>query len=63
MAWGYENPTDIYFCKQEDEITAILQLKDFYNKSGKMNHLPFSACTWAEVALQYKKQYEQLLKS
>ena len=62
-AWGYENPTDIYLCKQEDEITAIHQLKEFYNKSRKMDHFPFTAYTWAEVALQYKEQYEQLLKS
>lgn len=62
-AWGYDNPTDIYFCDQQDEKKAIQQLQKFYNLSGKMDHTPFKIQSWGEVAKMYIKQYSELLMS
>ena len=61
-AWGYDSPTDIYYCDQQDVGKAFVQLKDFWNKSKKLDHMPFKAMTWGEVALKYVEQYELLLK-
>lgn len=60
-AWGYENPTDIYYCDQQDENKAIQQLKEFYSKSKKMDHHPFTVHTWSDVAKLYVNQYIQIL--
>lgn len=61
-AWGYESPTDIYFCDQHDEAKAIQQLKEFYNIANKMNHTPFTIHTWSEIAKLYVEQYKQLFQ-
>ena len=60
-AWGYENPTDISFCDQDNEEEAIKQLKEFYDTSGQLTHSPFSIHTWGEVAKMYVRQYERIL--
>ena len=62
-AWGYENPTDIYFCDQQDEKKAIQQLKNFYTISGKMNHTAFTIHTWEDVAKLYVEEYNKILNS
>lgn len=61
-AWGYESPTDIYFCDQHNEAKAIQQLRDFYSIASKMNHNPFAVHTWTEVAKLYVEQYQQLIQ-
>lgn len=61
-AWGYEEPVDIHFCDQQDEQKAVLQLKNFYSISCKMDHTPFKVHTWAEIAKIYVQQYENLIK-
>ena len=60
-AWGYEKPSNISFCNQENEEQAIRQLKKFYVSSSKMSHPPFSIHTWSEVANMYVFHYERLL--
>lgn len=60
-AWGYEEPTDIYFCDEKNENKSIEQLREFYIKSGKMDHTPFKIHTWAEVAELYVEQYKESL--
>lgn len=60
-AWGYERPTDIYFCDQHDETKAVQQLKKFYCVANKMNHSPFTIHTWSEIAKLYVEQYKQLI--
>lgn len=61
-AWGYDSPSDIYFCDQQDEEKAIRQLKEFYNNACKLDHTPFVVHTWHEVAKMYVAQYNQLIK-
>lgn len=60
-AWGYDRPTDVHFCDQDDGAKAVEQLADFYVKSGHLDHKPFNAMTWAEVARLYVAEYERLL--
>ena len=60
-AWGYEKPTDIHFCDQQDEVKALKQLQDFYAISGKMDHTPFTIHTWGDVAKMYVAQYKELI--
>ena len=60
-AWGYDHPTDVHFCDQDDEAKAVEQLADFYVKSGHLDHKPFNAMTWADVARLYVAEYERLL--
>lgn len=60
-AWGYEKPTDIFFCDQHNETKAVQQLKDFYGIANKMNHTPFIIYTWSEIAKLYVEQYKQLV--
>ena len=62
-AWGYEAPSDIHYCNQNNPEKAIKELKEFYEKSGKLNHTPFRVRTWAEVAKMYVKQYEELVNA
>lgn len=61
-AWGYDSPTDIYFCDYEDSSKAISQLKAFYEISGSLEHTPFKIHTWGEVARIYVEAYKSLLK-
>lgn len=60
-AWGYDSPTDIYFCDQQNEDTAISQLKHFYNIAGRLDHFPFAVHTWAEVAKLYVQEYIKII--
>ena len=60
-AWGYDSPTDIYFCDQHNEELSLQQLKEFYEKAGRLNHTPFKIYTWADVAKMYVEQYKSLL--
>ncbi len=60
-AWGYEKPTDIFFCDQQNEKKATLQLKHFYERACKLDHPPFLIRTWSEVALNYVNCYKELL--
>lgn len=62
-AWGYENPTDIYFCDQHNEEKSIQQLKDFYAICGRINHMPFTLHTWTDVAKLYIDEYNKLLSN
>lgn len=62
-AWGYEAPTDIYFCDYRNEQKAVEQLKDFYQKACKLDHMPFCSRTWSELAKMYIKEYERLLNN
>lgn len=61
-AWGYDKPTDISFCDQDDEFKAVEQLKSFYKKAEKMDHTPYTVHTWSEVARMYVEKYKELLK-
>ena len=61
-AWGYDKPTDLYFCNQQNESEAVEQLRNFYQFSKKLNHTPFVVHTWAEIANFYVQQYRELLK-
>jgi len=60
-AWGYDSPTDIYFCCQQDEKKAVVQLRSFFEKAEKLDHTPYTIHTWTEIANLYIKQYQQLL--
>lgn len=60
-AWGYDRSTDISFCDQQNDECAVSQLKDFYARAGQLDHKPFNAMTWAEVARRYVTEYERLL--
>lgn len=60
-AWGYEKPTDIFFCDQHDETKVVQQLKKFYDIANKMDHTPFTIHTWSDIAKLYVEQYEQLI--
>lgn len=60
-AWGYESPQNISLCDQNDWKKAECQLKDFYKNATKLDHQPFSAHTWSEVASMYVEQYNKLL--
>ena len=62
-AWGYDSPTDLYFCDQQDEDKSVLQLKTFYSQAGKLDHTPFKIYTWHDVAKLYVEQYQHLLNS
>ncbi|MCM1613868.1 glycosyltransferase [Phocaeicola massiliensis] len=62
-AWGYEHPTDIFFCDQQDSNVAIGQLRQFYEKAEKLERPPFQIHTWAEVAEKYVDCYESILRS
>lgn len=59
-AKGYDNPTDVYFCDFWNEAVATIQLKEFYENSGKLDHMPFNAMTWSEVAKLYVAEYEKI---
>lgn len=61
-AWGYDSPTDISYCDWCHEELAVKQLQQFYEKAGRLDHLPFNALTWAEVAKMYVRQYEEILE-
>lgn len=61
-AWGYDNPSDIYFCSQQNDKLACEQLNHFFDISGKLDHFPFHAMTWREVAELYVKEYDDILK-
>lgn len=61
-AWGYENPTDIYYCDQNNSRLAIQQISDFFNKAKKLENSPFKIYSWHEIAQLYKKCYLELLK-
>ena len=60
-AWGYDSPTDINFCDQQNEALAISQLKGFYDVSQPLKHPPFKIHTWSEVGKMYVEQYKLLL--
>lgn len=60
-AWGYESPTNIYYCDFINEAKAIIQLKDFYDKSQILKNPPFKIHTWNEIAHIYKCEYEKLI--
>lgn len=60
-AWGYDSPTEIFFCDQQNEEKAIKQLKEFYYNSSKLNHAPFVVHTWREIAQLYVEEYQKLL--
>lgn len=60
-AWGYDSPSDIFFCDQQDIEKAVSQLNHFYEKSGKLEHTPFCIHTWTEVAKMYVQQYESMV--
>ena len=62
-AWGYENPTDIYYCDQQDEAQAIQQLRKFYNLANKMDHTPYTIHTWEDIAKLYVKEYNLLVNN
>lgn len=60
-AWGYDAPTDIHFCAQQNEKIACEQLRNFFADSGKLDHFPFRAMTWEEVTDLYIKEYKDML--
>ena len=59
-AWGYDKPTYISFCDDWDETKAISQLKAFYEKSGRLDSMPFNALTWDDIAKFYVDEYKKL---
>lgn len=60
-AWGYENPTEIYFCDYQYREKAIKQLADFFEVGKKLDAPPFTVNSWSVIAGRYKKCYERLL--
>jgi glycosyltransferase involved in cell wall biosynthesis len=61
-AWGYDTPKDITFCNFRNKNQAVRQIKKFYDRSGKLDHFPFAAYSWQEVAKMYHEIYAELLK-
>ena len=64
LPWAkcYEDPTDIFFCDYDQLDIAVQQLNNFYDKAGPLDHMPFRAKTWGDVAKMYVKEYESLLR-
>lgn len=60
-AWGYEKPTDIHFFDDTDNVSGAKILKDFFLSSNKLDHMPFEAHTWGEIADLYINEYKKLL--
>lgn len=60
-AWGYDSPSDIYYCDQQDEYKAVCQLKGFFNKAHSLEHFPFRIFTWEEIATRYVDLYKSLM--
>lgn len=60
-AWGYDSPTDIYYCDQQNEMKAIEQLSEFYSISDRLDHTPFLVHTWAQIAQLYVDEYKKLM--
>jgi hypothetical protein len=60
-AWGYDTPTQIYFCNYKNKEKAISQLKNFYNDAEKLDVTPFKINTWSEVAQLYLEVYKEIL--
>lgn len=59
-AWGYDTPTDISFCDFQHHDIALQQLRDFYHRAGPLDHLPFNALNWRQVAEKYVEEYKKL---
>lgn len=60
-AWGYERATDIFFCDYWNEAMAVGQLQAFYARAKHLDHMPFQARTWADIASLYVNEYKSLL--
>lgn len=60
-AWGYDKPTDISFCDADEEAMAVNQLKEFYCRANRLDHKPFNATTWSDVAKLYVAEYTKIL--
>ena len=60
-AWGYEAATNIYFCDFRNSNDAMQQIKEFYDRSGKLNDFPFKVHSWDDVAIKYRDVYTELM--
>ena len=62
LPWArhYEAPTDIYFCDYDKPDIAVQQLRSFYDIAAPLDHMPFHARTWADVARKYVNEYKSL---
>lgn len=60
-AWGYDSPSDIYYCDQEDADKAICQLASFFNTTNPLDHYPFRIYTWKDVASRYVDIYRRMI--
>lgn len=60
-AWGYDSPTDIYFCDYKVKKTAIDQLQKFYENAGPLEKTPFKIYSWENIANEYYSLYTSIL--
>ena len=62
LPWAkhYEDPTDVFFCDFNNIENAVAQLRAFYDSASVLDHMPFRARTWGDVAKMYVREYESL---
>lgn len=61
-ARGYDTPAHISYCNYKNPGKAVTQLKNFYDRTEKLQHPPFKIHTWSEIAQIYSEQYKKLVK-